>query len=59
MPRRRNERKPPVTRLQICRICGEAFETVEEDRDRCHDCRPNRHGVGHEPPKQSREDEDA
>ena len=37
MPRRRNERKPPVTRLQVCRICGEAFETVEEDRDRCHE----------------------
>lgn len=56
MPRRPKADRPP-TRIQVCARCGDPFETVEE-RERCYDCRPEKHGVRHEPPKQAGEDDD-
>ena len=56
MPRRPKADRPP-TRIQVCARCGDPFETVEE-RERCYDCRPEKHGVRHESPKQAGEDDD-
>lgn len=42
-------RKP--LHLVICNICGDPFETREDDRDHCYDC--HRRPSYHVPPQQS------